>query len=97
MVNKVDKKATKIKGDTADIIVKILSLKEGLIEYTDVDLIRIVSKDYNLMIMKDYLPIIGEIKGNIEIIRKKQSIKLEDITAYYIHKHNEFNLFIKET
>ena len=46
--------------------------------------------------MKDYLPIIGEIEGNIEIETLKETIKLENIVGYYIHKHNEFNLFLKE-
>ena len=45
--------------------------------------------------MKDYLPIIGEIKGKVEFQRKNGTVKIENITAYYMHKHNEFNLFIK--
>lgn len=78
------------------ITVRILSMKEGLVEYKDVEFIKILSEDYTLMIMKDYLPVIGEIKGKIEIKSLKNSVKLDNITAYYIHKHNQFNLFIKE-
>lgn len=83
------------KTDTG-ITVRILSIKDGLVEYTNVDFIRIVSKDYTLMIMKDYLPIIGEIKGKIEIQSVENMVKLENIVAYYIHKHNKFNLFLKD-
>lgn len=79
------------------ITVKILSMKNGLIEYNDVEFIRITSKDYTLLIMKDYLPVIGEIKGKVEIKSKKDNIQLDNIIAYYIHKHNQFNLFMKET
>lgn len=91
----MEKKKNKDTKEMA-IVVKILSMKNGLIEYKDVQFIRIVSKHYNLMIMKDYLPIIGEIQGKIEIETRKETVKMENIIGYYIHKHNEFNLFLKE-
>lgn len=78
------------------IKIKLLSMKKGLIEYTDVQFIKIISKDYNLMILKDYLPIIGEVKGKVEIETLKQKITLENIIGYYIHRHNQFNLFLKD-
>lgn len=80
----------------AAIKVKVLSMKNGLQEYDDVQFIKIVSKDYNLIIMKDYLPIIGEINGKVEISRVNGSDIMQKIVGYYIHKHNEFKLFIKE-
>ncbi len=80
----------------AAINVKILSMKKGLVEYSDVQFVRIVSKEYNLIIMKDYLPIIGEVNGIVEVERINDTVKLEKIIGYYIHKHNEFKLFIKE-
>ena len=58
------------------MIVKILSLENGLRQYDDIDFIRITSEDYNLLIMKDYLPVIGEIKGSIELQNsERESIK----------------------
>lgn len=80
----------------AAISVKILNMQKGLIEYDDVQFVRIANKDNHLIIMKDYLPIIGEVTGNLEIERINTTIKLEKIIGYYIHKHNEFKLFIKE-
>ncbi len=80
----------------AAIKVKVLSMKNGLQEYDDVQFIKIISKDYNLIIMKDYLPIIGEINGRVEISRVNGSDIMPKIVGYYIHKHNEFKLFIKE-
>lgn len=78
------------------ITVKILSLESGLKQYDDIDFIRIISNDYNLLIMKDYLPVIGEIRGKIEFQNsEKEPIKLENIVAYYMSSHNEFKLFIK--
>ena len=80
------------------ITVKILSLESGLKQYDNIDFIRITSEDYNLLIMKDYLPVIGEIKGKIEFQNSdKESLKLENIVAYYMSSHNEFKLFIKQT
>ena len=91
------KEKTKLLTDAgAAISVKVLSLKKGLIEYNDVQFVRIVNKNNNLIIMKDYLPIIGEIQGEIEIETLKEKVKLDNIIGYYIHKHNEFNLFLKE-
>ena len=76
--------------------VKIFTLKDGMEEINDVVLIRIISKDYNLLIMKDYMPIIGNIDGLIEIETKNEKIKKSDIFAYYVNRNNVFKLIIKE-
>lgn len=86
----------KLTEDKGSIVVRILSMKNGLLEIEDVQFIRILSKKYNLIILKDYLPVIGEIKGNIEIETIKETIKYENINGYYIHKHNQFNLFLRD-
>ena len=75
--------------------VKVFDLN-GLVEYEDVKIVRIISKDYNLLIMKDYLPIIGEIDGNVDIKSEKEEINLKNIKAYYMNSNNEFNLMIRE-
>ena len=86
----------KVKKDRPnEIRVKVFSL-DGLKEYNDVKIVRIVSKDYNLLIMKDYLPIIGEIDGNVDIKSDKEEVKLENIKAFYMNSNNEFNLMIRE-
>ena len=90
------KQETKLTEEKGSINVKVLSLKQGLIEYEDVQFIRILSKQYNLIILKDYLPVIGEIKGKIEFEKMNKTIEMENITGYYIHKYNQFNLFLKE-
>ena len=45
--------------------------------------------------MKNYLPVIGEINGTIEI-EGEENYKLENIKGYYTNKNNEFILVIKE-
>ena len=77
------------------LLVKVLNIKSGIQTYSDVKFIRILSDKYNLLIMRDYLPVIGEINGSVEI-EGKESIKFEKIKGYYINMNNEFSLIIKE-
>ncbi|MCI6847934.1 MAG: hypothetical protein MR835_03715 [Erysipelotrichaceae bacterium] len=78
------------------IKVRIFDLSKGLIEYEHIKVIRIVSKDYNLLIMQDYLPIIGEIEGSIDIKNEEIELNYKDIKAFYMNSNNVFNLMIKE-
>lgn len=78
------------------IKVRIFDLNKGLVEYEHIKIIRIVSKDYNLLIMQDYLPIIGEIEGNIDIKNEEIELNYMNIKAFYMNSSNVFNLMIKE-
>ena len=82
--------------DKSGIKVRIFDIENGLREYKDIKIIRIISKDYNLLIMKDYLPIIGEIEGSVDIKNDEVNISFKDIKAFYMNSNNEFNLMIKE-
>ena len=83
-------------GKVAKMKVKILNIQKGLKTYDNVSIIKIKSKKSNLSIMEDYLPVIGEINGDVEIISIDNFVKLTNIIGYYMLKHNEFKLFIKE-
>lgn len=76
--------------------VRIFDLDKGLTEYEHVKVIRIISSDYNLLIMEDYLPIIGEIEGSIDIKGDDLDISFPKIKAFYMNSSNVFNLMIKE-
>ena len=78
------------------IKVRIFDLKKGLIEYEHIKIIRIISKDYNLLIMEDYLPIIGEIDGSVDIKNEEVELNYKNIKAFYMNSKNVFNLMIKE-
>ena len=78
------------------IKVKIFDIKNGLRVYDNIKIIRIISKDYNLLIMKDYLPIIGEIEGYVDIKNNEVNLSFKDIKAFYMNSDNIFNLMIKE-
>lgn len=81
--------------DNKEMKVRVFNL-DGLVEYDNVKVVRIVSKDYNLLIMKDYLPIIGEIDGTVDIKGDNLEVNYKDIRAFYMNSNNEFNLMIKE-
>ncbi len=78
------------------IKVKVFDIKNGLRVYENIKIIRIISKDYNLLIMKDYLPIIGEIDGSVDIKNENIDLSFKDIRAFYMNSDNVFNLMIKE-
>ena len=78
------------------IKVKIFDLDKGLTEYEHIKVIRIVSKDYNLLIMEDYLPIIGEIEVSVDIKGEDIDISFPNVKAFYMNSGNVFNLMIKE-
>ena len=76
-----------------NIAVQLLNIAGDVKLYEDVKFIKIRSQKYNLIIMKDYLPIIGEIQGEIQIGREKEDINMKKVRGYFMHKHNKFNLF----
>ena len=82
--------------DSSGIKVRIFDMGNGLREYEDIKIIRIISKDYNLLIMKDYLPIIGEIEGSVDIKNDSVNLSFKNIKAFYMNSSNIFNLMIKE-
>ena len=76
--------------------VRIFDMAHGLVEYENVKTIRIVSRDYNLLIMKDYLSVIGEIVGSIDIKGENVDLSYQQIKAFYMNHKNVFNLMIEE-
>lgn len=76
--------------------VRVFDMEHGLVEYDDVKTIRIVSRDYNLLIMKDYLSVIGEIVGSVDIKGENIDLSFKQIKAFYMNSKNVFNLMIEE-
>lgn len=79
-----------------NIKVRIFDMEHGLTEYEQVKTVKIVSKDYNLLIMKDYLSVIGEIIGSVEIKGEDIDISFKKIKGFYMNSKNVFNLMIEE-
>lgn len=78
------------------IKVRIFDMNEGLVEYENIKSIRITSRDYNLLVMKDYMPIIGEIVGSVDITGDDTNLSFKQIKAFYMNSNNVFNLMIEE-
>lgn len=76
--------------------VRVFELNHGLREYDEIKVVRITSKDYNLLIMVDYLPIIGEFDGNIDIKGNDVDLSFKNIRGFYMNSNNVFNLMISE-
>ncbi len=61
----------------------------------DAKMIRIKDKKYNLLIMKDYWPVIGELDGSVYIEADK-NYTYENIKGFYSMTHNKFHLIIQD-
>ena len=77
------------------ITVNVFELKSGLTVYENASYIRITSKDYNLLVMLDYMPIIGEIEGRVDIKIPDREVTYDNIKASYMNSNNVFNLMIQ--
>lgn len=80
---------------TNDLKVIILDSGIDIEEIEHVKIIRIKSGVYNLLIFKDYWPIIGELDGSISI-EGDINRKYENIKGFYALSRNIFHLIIKE-
>lgn len=84
------------RADGQGMEVHVFSFENGLQVYHNIDLIRVKSTKYNLLIMKGYMPVIGEIHGNVSFTGEEHDIALDNIQGFFCHKHNVFSLLVKE-
>lgn len=80
----------------SSIKARIFTLSKGLEVIDGVKIIRIKSRQYNLLIMPDYMPILGDVQGNVDFETADETISLTNINAYYVNSNNEFSLIIRE-
>lgn len=85
-----------MQSDKGIMTARVVSLDKGMVEYTKVSVIHIKSRYYNLLIMEGYTPSIGEIEGTVTIVSDTESIRLENIRGFYLHKKNVFRVMIRE-
>ena len=90
----MDKSKTLV--DPSDTVqVRISDFEHGLRVFDDVQIVRIVSSNYNLLVMHDFVPTIGMINGTVEIVTNDDIETLKDIKAFYLHRDNVFSLLIE--
>ena len=82
------------KNDSMQAIV-LLNKNIKLNNINNVKVIRIKDEKYNLLIMRDYWPIIGEINGNI-YFDGEENLSFENIKGFYMLCNNVFRLIIIE-
>ena len=78
------------------ITATVLGIDEGFQKFEQVDMIRIKSEKYTLLIMDDYMPVIGRIDGMVEIVSGEDTRSFQPIHDFYTHRKNTFELLIKE-
>ncbi|MDR1013785.1 MAG: hypothetical protein LBL86_02225 [Coriobacteriales bacterium] len=83
-------------SSTSRIQVQISSFAEGLQVIRDVSIVRVRGRESRLLIMEDYMPIIGEIDGAIDVIGKDFYQTFEPIQGFFCHEHNVFFLLLRE-
>jgi hypothetical protein len=76
---------------------QISSFREGLQFYNGINIIRVRGKQSRLLIMEDYLPVIGEVDGEIDLIGKGFFHNLKDVHGFFSHAHNVFFLLLKDS
>ena len=78
------------------ITATVLGIDEGFKKFEQVDMIRIKSEKYTLLIMDDYMPVIGRIDGMVEIVSGEDTRSFQPVHGFYTHRKNTFDLLIKE-
>jgi hypothetical protein len=76
---------------------QISSLRDGHQVITGVCIVRVRSKESNLLIMEDYMSIIGEIEGRVDFIGKDFVRSLDNVKGFFCHEHNVFFFLLKES
>lgn len=78
------------------ISVRILGFSQGLVAFDGARLVRVVSDDHTLLIMEDFAPVLGEVRGSVTVLTDEGESRFEVKRGYYLHSHNEFSLVITE-
>ena len=77
------------------ISAEVVDRESGTQSYKNIRMIRVVSTNHNLLIMEDYMPVIGEITGKVELIMDDKIIPFSSVHGFYMHKKNRFSLLIE--
>ena len=85
-----------MENETSSLKIIIFDNKNVALQTIEnVRLIRVKDKSYNLLIMTDYWPVLGEVDGSI-YAETDESITFENIKGFYLISHNVFRLILKD-
>ena len=74
-------------------VIILLNKKISVNKIDGVKMIKINDEKYNILIMKDYWPVLGEVNGSV-YIDGNETISFENIKGFYTLSHNVFRLII---
>lgn len=78
------------------IQVRMVGFANGLTTYENVQLVRIISEKYSILIMAGHVPVIGQLSGDIEIVLKNEVKHIENIEAFYMHRADMLSILIRD-
>lgn len=90
------KNFTSTLNPTKTIQVRVADFPHGLRVFDDVQMVRIKSNGYNLLIMADHVPVIGEINGDVELVLNSDIQTFDNVAAFYMHRDNVLSILIKD-
>ena len=74
---------------------RVIDEEHGLRLLSGVYAVRLQSREYSLLIMEDYMPMLGQIDGTVVFLTEEREVRLEKIQGFYKHLHNEFTLLVE--
>ncbi|HKL80143.1 MAG TPA: hypothetical protein VJ888_06870 [Mobilitalea sp.] len=83
-------------ADKKYIEVIVISFRNGYQIYHNVKMIHILSNKYNLLVMVDYMPVVGDIEGKLVIVSDAEEVTFDNIQGFYVMKNNVFKMIVKE-
>ena len=78
------------------ILARVINEKNGIQNIENVRAIRILSKDYVVLIMEDYTSTLGQVDGTVTVISDDGEAVYENINGFYKQQNNVFTLLIAE-
>ena len=75
---------------------KIVSMENGLQEFEEIEMIRVKGESHSLLILQNYMPLLGHLDGYVDIVLKDETLRIKDVQGYYMHKQNEFSLLVEQ-
>ena len=89
-------KEEKTKRDApGGIRARVIDEEHGLRLLSGVYAVRVQSSGYSLLIMEDYMPMLGQVDGTVVFLTAEREMRLEKVQGFYKHQHNEFTLLIE--
>lgn len=82
-------------GEAGKIQARVSDFAHGLRVFDGVRLVRVKSSDHTLLIMEDYFPLLGKVRGRVELVTNQDQIDLGEVRGFYLHRNNVFSLLIE--